>query len=139
MANPVRLAAAVLALCAHWAPATGQNVYRCGDSYSNQPCPSGVAVSVDDSRSDAQRAEREAATRRDARSADLLEKERLEREKALAPPAKPAAMPAAKPAARAASAASKPKEKRPEIFKAVAPQKPGDAPPKKKTAKKAAG
>ncbi|HEY8710267.1 MAG TPA: hypothetical protein VIM34_20000 [Burkholderiaceae bacterium] len=102
-------AALLLALCAHWLPAQAQNVYRCGESYSNQPCAGATVVPTDDPRSAAQRAQTDAATRRDARSAQVLESERLKQE---GKPAQ-AVIPETAP-------------------QAVAPRKPGDAAPKKK-------
>jgi len=48
---------ALALLCASLAPqAWGQQVYRCGNSYSQSPCAGGVTVNADDSRTDAQRA-----------------------------------------------------------------------------------
>jgi hypothetical protein len=62
------------------APAMAQNVYRCGDSYVQKPCPGGTAVDVDDSRSASQRTDTLDATKRTARAADAMQKERLAEE-----------------------------------------------------------
>ncbi len=128
MIKPVPTAMLLLALCA--VSAQAQNVYRCGESYSTQPCPGGTVVPTDDARSAAQRAQADAATRRDARSAQVLEKERLRLE------GKPAPATILAPAAAEAPAddrkARKASLKKPEVFTAVAPKKPGDPPPKKK-------
>ena len=126
---------AVLMLCLLTAAASAQNVYRCGESYSNQPCPGGTVVPTDDPRSAAQRAQTDAATRRDARSAQVLERDRLRQEgqpaQAIIPP--PATEPTATVADRTSSAT---RPKKPALFTAVAPRKPGEVAPKKK--KKAA-
>ena len=131
--KPVTAAVFMLWLLA--ASASAQNVYRCGESYSNQPCPGGTVVPTDDPRSAAQRAQTDAATRRSARSAQVLEKDRLRQEgqpaQAIIPP--PAHEPTAAVADRTLSAT---RPKKPELFTAVAPRKPGDVAPKKK--KKAA-
>lgn len=137
MMKPVQRAALLLALSALWVPAQAQaqNVYRCGGSYSNTPCPGATVVLADDPRSAAQRAQTDAATRRDARSAKVLESERLRQEAKPAPvtvlnPA-PASSPADDPVARS-------RLKKPEFFTAVSPKKPGDTTAKKRKKKKAA-
>lgn len=131
MIKPVpSCAALLLALCATWSQAQVPNVYRCGESYSNQPCAGATMVPTDDARSPAQRAQTDAATKRDARSAQIMEAERLRLEgkpaQAVIPPA-PA--PVVTPAKDKPSA--KGKLKKPELFTAVSPRKPGDAPDKK--------
>ena len=132
MTKPVPAAALLLALCA--VSAQAQTIYRCGESYGTQPCPGGTVVPTDDPRSAAQRAQTDAATKRDARSALVLEKERLRQE------GKPAPATILAPAAADAPAAdrdAKAKLKKPEVFTAVAPKKPGDAPTKKQKKKAA--
>jgi hypothetical protein len=119
------------------APAQAESVYRCGDSYSQKPCPGGKLVEVEDARSASQRSEAAQASQRDARTGEAMEKARLKEE------AKPAhvAMPAPKPA-EADDAAVKPvttgKPKKPDQFTAVEPKTPGElhAKKKKKKAKK---
>ncbi len=131
MIKQVHRAALLLALAALWAPAQAQNVYRCGESYSNTPCPGAKVVPTDDARSPAQRAQTDAATRRDARSAQVLETERLKEE---GKPAQ-AIIPAAKPEPAAPGTdrtLSKAKAKKPELFTAVVPKKPGEVKKKKK-------
>ena len=138
MFKPVHSIAVLLALSACWVPASAQDVYRCGQSYSNIPCPGGIVVATADPRSAAQRAQTDAATRRDTRSAQVLEKDRLKREAdptsviILAPvPARETAVPAA----------DKPvfgnKLKKQQFFTAVVPKKPGEAAPKRKKKKSA--
>ncbi|MFC5495983.1 hypothetical protein ACFPOE_00425 [Caenimonas terrae] len=133
-AGPALLLFALSALCL---TAQAQNVYRCGESYSNSPCAGATVVPTDDPRSAAQKAQTDAATKRDARLAQVLENERLKAE------GKPAsAVIFEQPQAHAPRPVDKPLAKpkgkgKPEFFTAVAPRKPGDAPPKKKKKKQA--
>ena len=94
-------------------------------------CAGATVVPTDDPRSAAQRAQTDAATRRDARSAQVLESERLKQEgkpaQAVIPETAPQAV--APPTDRTLTKA---RPKKPELFTAVAPRKPGDAAPKKK-------
>lgn len=61
--------------------ATAQNIYKCGDTYSQAPCPGGAAVDATDQRTSAQKVQSDLATRRDVRAADAMEKARLQQEK----------------------------------------------------------
>ena len=114
-------------------PAAAQGVYRCGNTYSQQPCPGGKEVAVEDERSAAQRAQTDRAVQRDAKTAEAMEKARLKEEakpaQALLPPAK-----VDEEETRVKSVSAKAKKL--EHFSAVSPRKPGDPPPKKKTPKK---
>ncbi len=56
--------------------ASGQNVYRCGSSYSQKPCPDAVVVDVEDTRSKAQKAQADANTRRETAQVQAIEKTR---------------------------------------------------------------
>ena len=58
-----------------------QNTYKCGDTYSQLPCPGGVVVDVTDKRTSAQKTQSDLATGRDARTAEAMEKARLQQEK----------------------------------------------------------
>jgi predicted flavoprotein YhiN len=59
-----------------------QTVYKCGNAYSQLPCP-GTAVEINpDPRTSAQKLQSDLATARDARSAATMEKSRLQQEKA---------------------------------------------------------
>jgi hypothetical protein len=129
-------AAALMCLAAlgSTAPAAAQNIYRCGSTYSQQPCEGGKLVAASDSRSAGQKAQTDQAAQRDAKSAETMEKARLKEE------AKPASVgilpgkveevpaPVKKPGAAG-------KMKKPEQFTAVSPKKPGDAGAKKKKKK----
>jgi hypothetical protein len=117
-----------------WPPAQAQNVYRCGDTYSQRPCPGGALVLTDDPRSAEQRSDAREAAQRAARMADALEKARLREEAKAAvyvPPA--AAEPEPEPEVQRVGVA---RPKKPPYFTAHAPRKPGDPPPRKKGKKK---
>ena len=81
----MKLAAVVLMFCFAVGAAQAQEVYRCGSTYSQTPCPQGRLVEADDARSEAQRAEaaRVAATER--RLANEMRRDRLAEEAALKP------------------------------------------------------
>ena len=61
--------------------AIGQTIYKCGNVYGQSPCPDGVVVDANDTRTPAQKAQADAATAQAARSADKLERERVSLEK----------------------------------------------------------
>jgi hypothetical protein len=69
-----------IALCALSTGATGQNVYKCGNAYSQKPCADAVVVDVQDSRTPVQKAESDALIKRDAAAANAMEKTRLKEE-----------------------------------------------------------
>ena len=102
-------------------PGLAQTIYRCGESYSQQPCPGGKEIQADDARSESQRAQTRDAARRDAKVADEMQKSRLKEE---AKPAQ-AVMPAPKveapepPSAPAVTGVAK----KPAYFTAVSPTK----------------
>ena len=123
---------ALLCAATGWmAPAAAEDIYRCGDSYSQQPCAGGKLVAASDTRSASQKAQTDQATKRDAKSADAMERARLKEEGKPAP----VGMPLAKPQ-EVAQETKKPvavdKAKKPAHFTAVSPKKPGDGPTKKK-------
>jgi len=120
MIKPVPAAVLLLALCT--VSAQAQSVYRCGESYSTQPCPGGTVVPTDDPRSAAQRAQADAATRRDARSAQVLEQERLRLEAKPAPANILASAPGDAPAGD--RKAPQARLKKPDVFTAVARRNP---------------
>jgi hypothetical protein len=111
--------------------AAAQGVYRCGDSYSQQPCPGGALVPADDARSESQRKQTQDAARRDGKAADAMEKARLKEEakpvQAYLPP------PASEPAADEKKPGAAVKPKKPQYFTAAPPRKPGEAAGKKKS------
>lgn len=66
-----------LTLSAAAMAASAQVTYRCGNSYSQSPCPGAVEVDTRDTRTGAQKAQTDLATQRDTRTANALEKARL--------------------------------------------------------------
>src|SRR5215208_4053830 len=137
MTRNFSITALCLAASGSMLPAAAQDIYRCGDSYSQQRCPGGTLVQVDDARSAAQGRETSVAAQRDARTAEAMEKARLKEE------AKPVQVYIPRPKAedpvqensRTASGA---KAMKPAQFTAVSPKKPGATQAKKKKAKKKA-
>jgi hypothetical protein len=121
----------------------GQNVYKCGNTYSQQPCPGGTLVDAADTRTSEQKKASDLASQRNAKAADALEQARLTKDKAdlqaVAPavkPAKPRAVASqAKDSRPAQQTAKKPKLSSPDEFKAQVPDEPS-VKDKKKTAKK---
>ncbi len=99
-----------------------QTIYRCASSYSQVPCPGGAALSVDDSRTHAQKAQTDTATVQALRQADQLEKSRLatERAVAVASRAAPGVSPARPPKAVAARTTKRKGEPDAELFTASA-------------------
>lgn len=61
--------------------ASAQTIYKCGDTYSQLPCPGGVVIDATDRRTSAQKAQSDLATGRDARTAEAMEKARRQQEK----------------------------------------------------------
>jgi hypothetical protein len=130
--------AALLVLAASGAGA--QQVYRCGSTYSQQPCPGGATVQVEDPRTQAEVHRADAQTQRQAKAADAMEKARLQQE-AKAAPANilPQGGQVKKtqeaPSDRKADAKGQAKAKKPDYFIAVSPKKASEGPDRKKTAK----
>src|SRR5437899_9538167 len=88
----ITLAAFVVAL-----PAAAQGIYRCGNSYSQEPCPGGSQVETPLTPSTKEQAAAREAAREDARTANAMEKARLTEEakpvSVYIPPAKSEVMP----------------------------------------------
>jgi hypothetical protein len=119
------------------ATASAQGIWRCGDSYTQQPCPGGRPVEAQDSRTSAERQQTLQAVERDTRMGESLEKSRVQAEAqpapAYMPPPKPDAL-SADPGDRAPAAKS---AKKTPYFTAMSPKKP-KAPKTPKKKKKAA-
>ena len=121
--------------------ASAQNAYRCGNTYSQTPCPNGKTIDVTDSRSADQKKQTDAATASTAKAGDAMEKSRLAQEKRdlAANQARPVVIaPAAVPAppAQPVTYAKKKKKKPSPYFTAQAPRENKEKKPAK--AKKAA-
>jgi hypothetical protein len=128
------IAALCMAACSWIAPAAAQQIYRCGDSYSQQRCAGGTLVQAEDARSAGQSSQTRQAAERDAKAADAMEKARLKEEgkpaQAYIPPAK-----VQETAPQTSSTESGAKAKKPAYFTATSPKKPGDAASQKKKKK----
>lgn len=74
------IATIFIATCALSTGAMAQKVYRCGNSYSQTPCPDAVAIEVEDARSKVQKNESDARVRHETTAADAMEKKRLQEE-----------------------------------------------------------
>ena len=61
--------------------ATAQNIHKCGDTYSQLPCPGGAVINATDPRTIEQKSQMDLATARDTRAANALESARLQQEK----------------------------------------------------------
>lgn len=78
MSRNLLLAAFLIAVYVVPTGAIGQNsVYRCGNSYSQKPCPDAAQVDVQDARTPAQKLQADATTKRDTATANTIEKTRL--------------------------------------------------------------
>ena len=98
--------------------AGAQTMYRCGSSYSQQPCPGGSEVAGLAPRPASDVAQAKAAVQADAKRAEAMEKARLQQEKN-AP--KATVMGPKEPASAAKAAVVKKKGGKPEEFTAVQP------------------
>jgi hypothetical protein len=149
MLSRTTLASFLIATAPMMTGAWAQNTYKCGNSYSQQPCPGGTLVDTADSRNSAQKQAAEQASQRNAKAAAAMKEARLHKDKAdlqaVAPavkpvkPAKPRVAAASQPkdSRPAPTSAKKPKLSSPEEFKAQVPGEPS-AKDKKKAAKKTA-
>lgn len=73
-------AAIFIAVCAVSTWASAQNTYRCGNTYSQTPCPNGKTLDVTDSRTTDQKKQTDAASANSAKAGDAMEKARLAQE-----------------------------------------------------------
>jgi hypothetical protein len=116
--------AGALALASPWTGA--QTVWRCGSSYSQQPCPGGAAVSTSDRPTPAESALASRLATDDARRADAMEKARLAQERnapkaIVIGPQAPESVPVS-----TAKEGTKPKGGKLEQVTATAPRGPGE-------------
>lgn len=63
------------------AQSKSQTVWRCGNTYQEQPCPEGRAVQAQDPRSAAERERHDAQVARETKAGDAMQKARLRAEK----------------------------------------------------------
>lgn len=117
---------ALFALASACAPA--QTVYRCGSSYSSQPCAGGAAIDVTDTTTAAAAARASKAAAEDWKRAEALEKARLAQEKnapkalVIGPKEEPV-KPEPKVPAKGHKDKKKGKAEDPGVFTAVGPKK----------------
>lgn len=112
----------VLLLCSVSMTVQAQQVYRCGKTYSQIPCPGGKVVDTRDVRTPKQRADARKAAARDSELADELKKSRQQEEAMAAAGSTPMEKPAkAKSGKSEKPKAKKTKKKEPELFTAAAP------------------
>jgi hypothetical protein len=78
------LAVAAWASWASPAATAGTAAWRCGNTYSDQPCPDGKPLALGDMRDAGQKREADNSTREAQAAGDRLERERLRQEKAQA-------------------------------------------------------
>ena len=123
-----RTAIVCLALCT-WIGAVqaqeASGAWRCGNTYTDQPCTGGRAVALDAAPSADQAREAERNTRRTQAAADRMERDRLRQEKSAPSPLihLPKPTQAASPAEPVHSAAKKKKgRKEPDFFTAAGPR-----------------
>jgi hypothetical protein len=123
----------LLACTSVFAAGPNERAYRCGNTYSQTPCPGGKEVETADARSKDQKAQADAANRRTQRLANEMEKSRLQREQREAAQRKAALKEidksAAKTVAKDPKAVEQPskqkkKSKQPENFTAKTPVEP---------------
>jgi len=81
------IAAFLAAACAQLAPLAahgGTETWRCGNTYTDQPCKDGKAIDLDDARGAAQKREADSATHEARTAADRMERDRVRLESAQA-------------------------------------------------------
>jgi len=81
MPSQTLIAIFIIAASALSTGARAQKVYKCGNAYSQTPCPGGDLIDPTDQRTSAQKNQTDLAIGRDARLADAMEKARLAQEK----------------------------------------------------------
>ena len=117
------------AACALSTVARGQNVYKCGNVYSQMPCPGSQVIYTTDTRTAAQKSQTDSFISRDVRLADAMEKARLKQEKsdlaANTPKIKPLNKPVSAKTPKKVNARSV-KVKKKELPEYFVAQRPGD-------------
>ena len=80
MNNALTYAIILIAINFSFTPVRAQIIYKCGESYSAQPCPGGVIVNATDQRTSDQKDQADRATARDLKTANAMESARQEQE-----------------------------------------------------------
>jgi hypothetical protein len=107
-----------IAACALSTGVAAKNVYKCGDTYAQTPCPDAVTLEANDARSKAQKTQSENAIKRDTAAANAMEKARLQDEALAAAPHKAAVQGSTKSATKKKKDS---KKKEPELFTTAVP------------------
>lgn len=81
----MKQAVAVLLTCLTTLGANSQQVYRCGSSYADSPCPQGTVIDAADPRTSAQRADAQRVAADEKRLVAQMEHDRLAELTALQP------------------------------------------------------
>lgn len=68
----MRIALLSIASCTLWTGVSAQNAYKCGNSYSQTPCPGGIAIDPSDPRSSSQKTQADLIRMREAKAADAM-------------------------------------------------------------------
>lgn len=126
---PPRVAIVFISLFLATQGLQAQTIYKCGNTYSQVPCPGASSLNLNDTREPAQKLQMDAATRRDAELAKELVKNRTAQEKlakARPPIATPVSTTAAPPSSNNAVSVItpkriQPKHKKPDAFVASVP------------------
>jgi len=107
----IRQAAAALIVSVS-TTAWAQTVYRCGNLYSDAPCPGAKTIDASDTRTAQQKAQTDAAARQSTALADRMERERRALEQTQRAPSSPGRpqVAVATPRSSAHSVAAKPKK-----------------------------
>ena len=117
--------------------AAAQNVYKCGNSYSQIPCTNATRLAAGDARTAAQKKESDKAVSRDMQAAKSMEKERLAEEKRAQASGRESAKVMEKISAAQAPKAAPPAKD--EVRRGAAPKKKTSSKTAEKTADQTAG
>ncbi|MDZ7922419.1 hypothetical protein [Rhodoferax sp.] len=121
MKPSAKFALFLIAACVVSTGTQAQKIYKCGSSYSQIPCPDGVAVDAQDPRSNTQKTEAKQASKSQAKLADAMEKERLQDETQARAADQALAKAQNKKEPTSGKPAAKKKSKEPEYFTAKPP------------------
>ncbi len=76
----ISIATLFIAVCACPVAVSAQNTYKCGNTYSQAPCPDASLLEPADKRSGAQKSQVESSAARTRQAADAMERDRLAQE-----------------------------------------------------------
>lgn len=135
MSNPILHSALLVVLGGFSMTAQAQQVYRCGKTYNQMPCPNGTAIDTRDARTQEQRVDSQKATARDTELVNRLEKARQQEEAMTAAGRTPVEKKSKGKTAKSGKTKNKKiNKKEPELFTATAASEKKKKKEKKKTA-----